>query len=435
MEVSGKKILVDCGLFQGLPEDKEKNSAHFPFNPSEIDLLFVTHAHLDHIGRIPKLVKDGFRGKIFSTPATKEIAKFMLEDALKVMEYKKREKGREPLYSEKDIENSFEIWDILDYGESFEIGDGLKVVFRNAGHVLGSAMVEFVSPSGKGSIVFTGDLGRSPNPLLPPASKLNGVRYLVMESVYGDRRHESGEERDERFKEVVLIAIKNSGTLLIPSFSLERTQVILFKLNNLVENNIIPNVPVFLDSPLAIKLTEIYRNSRELFNKEARELIRNGDNIFSFPRLTITKTRADSEEISKQKGPKIIIAGSGMSEGGRIVHHEARYLPNKNNTLLLLGYQAVGTLGRKLQDGAKEVEIDGNKVTVEAKVEYLGGFSGHKDSEELLEFVSEIDGSLEKVFLVMGEPKASLFLAQRIKDYLGVDCSVPKAGESKTLNF
>ena len=435
IETLGGKILVDCGLFQETSESEQKNLEGFPFNPREISYLFVTHGHIDHIGRIPKLVRDGFRGEIISTEETKEIAYLLLQDALKVMGYQKLDKGKEPIYEEKDIIQTFQLWKTLDYRQSFKLKNGLEVVLKNAGHVLGSAMVEFKRAGSEDSLVFTGDLGSWPNPLLTKTDRLENVKYLVMESVYGDRNHGGLVEGEQSFRRVVEKIIKNQGTLLIPSFSLERSQVVLLELNKLVENKIIPHIPVFFDSPLAIKLTEIYKKSKHLFNTDIQNQIKGGDDIFNFSHLVISKTSFESKAIEDTKGAKIIIAGSGMSQGGRIVYHEAKYLGDEKNIVLLLGYQGLGTLGRKLQEGDKEVEIQGKKIRVEAHVETIDSFSAHKDSDGLLEFVAENGDYLKKVFCVMGEPRASLFLAQKIKDNLNIDCMVPKVGESYLVDL
>jgi len=435
VETPEEKILVDCGLFQETLESEKKNVGGFPFNPRDVSHLFVTHGHIDHIGRIPKLVRDGFRGQIISTPETKEIALLLLEDALKVMGYRKLEKGKEPLYEEKDITESFKLWKTVSYRQPFKLKNGLEVVLKNAGHILGSAMVEFKIPEIMGSLVFTGDLGSWPNPLLKETDTLEGVKYLVMESVYGDRNHGSLEEGEKNFRRVVEKTIKNNGTLLIPSFSLERSQVVLFELNKLIESKIIPAIPVFFDSPLAIKLTEIYKRSKHLFNTDRQDQIKGGDDIFSFSHLVISKTSFDSKLIENTKGAKIIIAGSGMSQGGRILYHEAKYLEDENNAVLLLGYQGIGTLGRRLSEGEKQVLIQDKPVKVKAKVESIDSFSAHKDSDGLLQFVADNGDSLKKVFCVMGEPRASLFLAQKIKDNLNIDTVVPKEGESYEIKM
>ena len=435
IETPEEKILVDCGLFQETSESEQKNLEGFPFNPREISYLFVTHGHIDHIGRIPKLVRDGFRGEIISTPETKEIASLLLEDALKVMGYQKLEKGREPLYEEKDTIQTFRLWKTLEYRQPFKLKKDLEVVLKNAGHVLGSAMVEFKNHGNQESLVFTGDLGSWPNPLLQKTDSLVGVKYLVMESVYGDRNHEGLIEGEKSFRQVVEKIIKNQGTLLIPSFSLERSQVVLSEFNKMVENKLIPPVPVFFDSPLAIKLTQIYKKSKHLFNDEIQNQIKRGDDIFDFSKLIISKTSFESKSIEDTRGAKIIIAGSGMSQGGRILYHEAKYLGDEKTFVLLLGYQGIGTLGRKLQEGDKEVLIQGKKIRVEARVESIDSFSAHKDSDGLLEFVAENGDYLKKVFCVMGELRASLFLAQKIKDNLNIDCIVPKTGESFSIEL
>jgi metallo-beta-lactamase family protein len=292
-------------------------------------------------------------------------------------------------------------------------------------------MIEFEHEGKK--IVFTGDLGNSPAPLLRDTEEIKGADYMVIESVYGDRNHESVEERTQKLKEAIENTINKGGALLVPAFSIERTQVLLYEINNLVEDGKIPSVPVFLDSPLAIKVTKVYQNRIQNFNKGVKEEIAGGDDIFKFPLLEFTEHHKESMDIANTPNPKIIIAGSGMSNGGRIVHHEKRHLPDPNSTLLIVGYQAAGSLGRRLLDGAKEVEIMDKKVQVRAQVVNLTGYSAHKDSDGLLEFVDGSAETLKKVFVVMGEQKSSLFLVQRLRDYVGVNAIAPKLGESFEL--
>ncbi len=426
----GTRILIDCGLFQGEKIGDEKNHAPFPYDPASIDFLMVSHAHIDHTGRIPKLVKDGFRGKIFSTPPTKEIARVLLIDSIGILSKESKAAGTPPIYTEEDVERSMELWQGVPYRQEFSVGE-MKVCFRDAGHVLGSAMTEIKFGSKK--FVFTGDLGNSPAPFLPDTEALLDVDYLVMESVYGDRDHENRGDRKAMLEDVIEETMNKKGTLLIPAFSFERTQEVLFEIKEMVNHSRIPLVPVFLDSPLAIAVTEIYKKYLSYYKESAKKSSVVGDDLFSFPQLRFTRATEASRAIHNIKQPKIIIAGSGMSNGGRIVHHEKEFLPDPKNTLLILGYQSPGTLGRKLQDGAKHVRIFGEDVEVRAKVVTIGGYSAHKDSSHLLEFVDVASDNIRKVFVALGEPKAALFLTQRIRDYLGIDASVPKINETISL--
>ncbi len=428
----GTQILIDCGMFQGSKVSEDENQKAFPFNPKEITALFVTHAHIDHIGRIGKLVRDGFMGKIYSTPPTKDLAEFMLIDSLGVLSKESRRDGTPLIYSEEDVKKAMTLWEALPYHQPVQLG-ATSIVYRDAGHILGSGMVE-ITINGK-KIIFTGDLGNSPSPLLPDTERVTDATYLVMESVYGDRVHEGKEERRDRLEDIIEETMRAGGTLMIPAFSLERTQELLYEIENMVEHSRIPLMPVFLDSPLAIKVTEVYKKYKDYFNADARKVIRDGDGVFRFPQLIMTDTTAQSKRIYEASDKKIIIAGSGMSNGGRILHHEKRYLPDQKSTLLLVGYQAPGSLGRVLQDGAKNVTIMGEHIPVRAKVVTISGYSAHKDSDGLLDFVAQTADTVQKVFVVMGEPKSSLTLVQRIRDYLGVNAVAPAAGGTAELEF
>ena len=431
LEIDGKKILVDCGLTQGEKLADDINWEPFPYDPKEIDILFVTHAHIDHLGRIPKLINEGFRGKIYSTEPTRGFAMPMLEDTAGILG-KNRELGLDEIYSEENIKLALTLWQGFSYHQPIKITENVEVVFLDAGHILGSAMVEFIYNGKK--ILFTGDLGNSPSPILPDTEKITDIDYLIMESVYGDRNHESKDERRKFLEETIEDNYKRKGTLIIPTFSLERSQELLFELNALVENDRIPVMPIFLDSPLAIRLTEVFKQYRNYFNETAQKAMIHDKYLFDFPGLHSTLKSEESKMINGVPNPKIVIAGSGMSTGGRVVHHERHYLPDSNNTLLLTGYQSVGTPGRLIEEGLKTVRITGEDVAVRAHIVKISGYSGHKDSDGLLNFVEDTQDKIKKVFVVMGEPTSSMFLVQKLRDCLGIEAFAPERGDSVTLD-
>lgn len=425
---AGKRILVDCGMVQGEKAAQQQNYEPFGYDVSAMDALIITHAHLDHVGRIPKLVKEGYKGPIYSTPETRDLAELVMHDAAGLLTKEATREGHDPLYTEADVPAVLSLWQTVPYHESFNPTPDVSVIFKDAGHILGSAMVEITltNTPGPTRILFTGDVGNSPAPLLRDTEPVGDVDYLIMESVYGDRNHEPREERVDKLERIIKEALARGGTLVIPAFSLDRTQVLLYELNNMVEEGRIPSVPIFVDSPMGIRATDIYRRSTELFNDKIRDQIRSGDDIFKFPRLEYTATQEDSRAIEYMKGAKIILAGSGMSVGGRVISHEEHLLPDSRNTLLLVGYQSLGSLGRALADGAKTVNIHGKEIQVKAKVETMYGFSAHKDSDHLVEMVSGGSKRLKQAFVVMGEPGSSMHLAQRLKDELNVKALVPE---------
>ncbi len=436
LQMGGKKILIDCGMVQGEKYTIPINYEKFSYDPASIDILIVTHGHLDHVGRIPKLVKDGFKGKIISTAPTREIGELIMLDSLGVFGKEAAHQGIERLYEEQDVLRAVHLWDtVLEYEKPFsyqtDAGEAI-ITLHDAGHILGSAIIE-IAFQGK-RIAFTGDLGNTPSPLMRDTTPLRNVDYLIMESVYGDRNHTDKDKRIEILKEAVVSTIQKGGTVLIPAFSIERTQEMLQAFNELVEHKEIPSVPVYLDSPLGINVTKVYKKYEGWFNENTEKIIQSGDDIFAFKGLIQTPSPEESKKINDDHGSKVIIAGSGMSNGGRIVHHEARYLPDEKSTILIVGYQAVNTLGRRISDGEKQVIIHNQPVQVRAKVVTIHGFSAHKDSDHLYEFVDSTKESLKKVFVVLGEPKSAYYLAQRIHEGYGLDVVVPEKGNTVELD-
>jgi len=431
LEGNDKKFLIDCGLIQGEKLADDMNWIPFPYDASTIDILFITHAHADHIGRIPKLIHEGFKGKIISTIPTKDITEVMLADTAHILS-RDKENNLAEIYSPENIRKAMSLWETLEYGQKLNVDHGFQFSYKDAGHILGSGMIEIIYNHKK--IVFTGDLGNSPSPLLPDTDIIKDADYMVMESCYGDRNHEERKERREKLMNVIKDNYDRKGTLIIPVFSLERTQELLYEINTLVEWNLIPKMPIFLDSPLAIKLTVLYTKYEKYFNQHALKLVKSGDKIFDFIGLKMTSETEESKAILSVPSPKIVMAGSGMSNGGRILHHEKNYLPYPENTILLIGYQSVGTLGRSIEDGIKKIRIIGEDVKVKAHLEMISGYSGHKDSDNLVAFVENTANTLKKVFVVMGEPKSAMFLSQRLRDNLGVNSYTPNAGDSVIID-
>ena len=432
LDLGNKRIMLDCGLIQGGHFAGPLNRKPFDYDPAEVDILFVSHAHMDHIGRIPKLVKDGFRGKIFSTHATKDLAPIMYEDALKIMKSEEKEKGFAPFYNESDVDMAMSLWEAVDYHEKIHIDD-TEITLHNAGHILGSAMI-FIDRAGR-RFVYTGDLGNAPEPLLPDRDKVENANYMIIESVYGDRLHEERTQRVEILKDVLLEAVNKHRTVLVPTFSLERTQILLLEMNNLIESGQVPPIKVFLDSPLASKVTDVFKRYKHLLRKQVREQIERGDDIFNFPIFKDIHSPKESARLLKESAPKVILAGSGMSTGGRVLLHEKAILGDKNAIILFVGYQGVGTIGRKIQDGVKKIFVEDEWVKVRAKKVSIRGFSAHADRDMLLKAIAESQDSLDRVFVALGENRSSLFLAQRVHDYLGLEPMVPQNGDVIDLDL
>jgi len=431
LETSKAKIIIDCGLFQGSSVLEKKNYQSFPYQPKEVDFVLITHAHLDHIGRLPKLIDQGFTGKILTTAPTIDFARLMLEDSQNILHHKAVRAGIIPPPDGNRVENMMKMFEMVEYEESVKLSDQLSVKFREAGHVLGSAVIEVSAEDKK--IIFSGDLGSGRMPILRKPAEIEQADYVIMESTYGDRLHETVQASKDMIEDVVEETIAQGGVLMIPSFALERTQQLLYHFNELVENHRIPEIPIFVDSPLAIKLTKIYSRYPQYYDKEADLLIKSGDDIFKFPGLKLTLSVEESKAINEVAPPKIIIAGSGMSQGGRIIHHEARYLSDSKNTLLIVTYQAQGTLGRRILEGAKKVKILDKRIEIKARVEHINGYSSHADQKDLINWLkSTIENGSKRpknIFVVQGEQEPSLSLAQNIKDRLGLSAQVPRIGQ------
>lgn len=431
VDTGESKVLVDCGLRQGMRE--ESNWDPFAYDLSSVTHLFVTHAHIDHIGRIPWLVKQGFSGRIVSTSATRALAEPLLHDAMSILAQEAEHSGREQLYGEADITRAMGLWDTLAYHAELPLPGGVMVTLFDAGHILGSAMVRFAR--GGKSLVFSGDLGGGNSPLLPKAEAVTGATYLVMESVYGDRVREDDHNRREQLEDVIENTSMRGGTLLIPAFSTERTQDLLFEIRTLMVEQRVPQMSVYVDSPLAQKITQAFVAHPEFFAEEIRARIAEGEDIFAFPQLHFVEDAKASHALSADPTPKIIIAGSGMSAGGRVLGHERVLLPDEKSTLLIVGYQAAGGIGRRLIEGEKSLRIQRETIPVRARIETLYGYSAHMDGEQLLEFANETARGAQEIFVVMGEPASATFLAQRIRDYLGVKATTPESGESVEVDL
>lgn len=424
VEVGGKKILLECGMFQGFKTAEERNYAPFPFKVDEIHAIVVGHAHLDHVGRLPKLYKEGFRGKIFSTAPTAELAGLVLEDTEKLMSEEAERDGHAPLYVKEDVVGTMGLFSPINYEESLEIAPGVKLTFKNAGHILGSAISVIEADK---TLAYTSDLGNSPSLLLNPPEFVQSADVVICESTYGSRVHEDVNKRREKLADIINATITQNGVLLIPTFAIERTQEILHDIDDFCSVQGCEKPDFYLDSPLALKVTDVFKKYPEYLNESAREGVGEGD-LFGLSRIHLTASAQESKAINDARNPKIIIAGSGMMNGGRILHHAMRYLPDSNNCLLFVGYQANGTLGRRLRDEEHEVKIFGKPVEVRAQIKAIGSYSAHADMPQLVNWISKVAG-VKQVFLVHGETEESLVLSHEIKTKLNVEATIPQLGE------
>ena len=456
VEAAGKKFLVDCGLYQGKAELEEQNYREFDYNPAKIDFMLLTHAHIDHSGRIPKLYNDGFKGPIYAHKATCDLCQIMLPDSGHIQEMeaewknkkriRKGQQTRGPLYTAEDALKCMEIFVPVKYDEIIQVSENIYVRFNDAGHMLGSSTIEiWAKEDGKETkAVFSGDLGNNDIPLLSEPTMIDNCDYLVMESTYGSRLHIRNDQKAELFLKIVSETIDNGGTVVIPSFAVGRTQEILYEINKIKENRhdeeflreyrTLMKVPVYVDSPLAISATQVFKENMDLFEDEVKEEMERGNNPLEFPGLKFTQTADESKALNESNEPSIIISASGMCDVGRIKHHLKHNIWNPKSTILFVGYQAPGTLGYEIVNGAKKVTIFGEEFAVNARIEYIEGYSGHADQEGLMNFVYSFYNKPKHIFLVHGEEESQEVLRNKILENTGIGVTIPEYGETYQLD-
>lgn len=442
-------ILVDCGLFQGNKEMEKLNFKDFPYDPADIDILLLTHAHIDHSGRIPKLVKEGFSGRIISTKATFDLSEVMLLDSAKIQEYdaewenKKRKRSGleplEPLYTVKDAEDSLKYFETYLYRQKIDIDAEISFKFRDAGHILGSSILEIWVTEDEKTIklVFSGDLGMPGRPIIAEPEYVDYADYLIMESTYGDRDHPPLKESTGELIEIIRKTILRGGSVIIPSFAVGRTQGLIYELNQYYEYNEVEEymkIPVYIDSPMALAATEVFQKNSGVFNEEAQDLILKGDNPFRFENLKYIKSSEESIALNKADYPKVIISASGMATAGRIRHHLKHNLWNPKNSLVFVGYQAQGTLGRILLDGVKKVKLLGEEIDVALEIYDLEGFSAHADQSFMIKWLSYIENKPKKVFIVHGEKEVAEIFSKLIEEKFNFETIIPKIGSSYIID-
>lgn len=448
VEAGGKTFLLDCGLFQGRRQEFYDRNRRFDFRPDSIGALLLSHAHIDHSGNIPSLTRSGFGGNIHATPATADLCNAMLRDSAHVLasdvayvNKKRAQKGEpsvEPLYSVDDAVSALEQFVSTGYNRPFDVADGVSVVFRDAGHILGSAMIEIRARENGRTVklAYSGDLGRPHLPILRDPYRMENVDYLILESTYGDREHEEIADAEERLRSVVVDTVNRGGKVIIPAFAVGRTQELVYALHHLALARKIPDIPIFVDSPLAVNVTEIFRLHPECYDKETNAFIERSDvdDVFGFRRLKYIRDVGESKALNSLRGPAVIISASGMCEAGRILHHLKNNIEDDRNTVLFVGFQAEHTLGRKLVDGWKRVNIFGEEYRVRAEIKSINGYSAHADRSELLDYAGQAQKTgLRGVFVVHGEESSSLALAGALKEMGIPKVHVPMPGETVEL--
>ena len=445
-EACGKKLLIDCGLFQGLKENRQRNWEPFPMNPAEIDAVILTHAHIDHCGYLPRLTREGFAGPVYCTHVTHEFCKLLLPDSAHLQEEDARWANKKgfskhkpalPLYTTADVDKCLLQFSSRHYGESINLADGLRLKFRDAGHILGSAFANIKITQGDtvSKILFSGDIGGPNRPILNDPCQVYEVDYLIVESTYGNRLHgDKQSNREQELARVINDSVKQGGVLIIPAFAVGRTQELLYHIRELEMSGAIPALPVYIDSPMAINANAITTKMQSGYDMTARMLMLDGIEILKTDNLHIAKSVEESKALHEVKGPAIIMSASGMLAGGRILHHLFQRLPKAENTLLFVGYQAEGTRGRALQGGNTEVKIHGQMVPVKAHIETISGFSAHADYREILAWLMGFNRPPKQTFIVHGEPDASRAMSDKIQKQLDWSVTIPKHGQSFELN-
>ncbi|MFA5239000.1 MAG: MBL fold metallo-hydrolase [Phycisphaerae bacterium] len=448
LEANGTRLLIDCGLYQER-QFRERNWTPFPIPPESIDAVLLTHAHLDHCGLLPKLVKDGFKGKIYCNSATAEIAQIILLDSAKIQEedaeYKRKRHARqgqkgpypeEPLYTIEDAQACLPLFSPVDYREAVSLGDGVEATFYDAGHVLGSSIIRAkVRQNGQERIIlFSGDIGRPDRPIVCDPTVFDAADYILIESTYGDRVHEETRDVKKKMAEVINAAKKAGGNIIVPSFALERSQEVLYYINELLHEKAIASMKIFLDSPMASRITEVFKRHSELFDDQMAQFIKKFGSPFDLSQVQMAGNAAQSKAINDMKGTIMVIAGSGMCTGGRIKHHLVNNISEPQNYIMFVGYQAVGTLGRQIVDGANPVRILGEQRQVNAKIVRIHGFSAHADRDELLKWLKGLQTPPRKIFIVHGETKSATNFGDYIKQQTGWPVSVPAYQDQVVLD-
>ncbi|MHC4658023.1 MAG: MBL fold metallo-hydrolase RNA specificity domain-containing protein [Planctomycetota bacterium] len=448
LEANGVRVLIDCGLYQER-QFRERNWDPFPTPPDSIDAVLLTHAHLDHCGLLPKLAREGFKGKIYCTAATAEIAKIILLDSAHLQEedaeYKRKRHEREgrkgpypeiPLYTTADAEACLPLFSPAKYREAIQLGDDVEATFYDAGHVLGSSIIraKVRQNNQERIILFSGDMGRPDRPIVCDPTVFDEADYVLIESTYGDTVHEQTRDVKKMIGEVINSTKKAGGNIIIPSFALERSQEVLYYINELLLEDAIPHLMVFLDSPMATRITKVFQHHPELFDEEMTELVEQNESPFNFPGLKMVSTTKESKAINHIKGTVVVIAGSGMCTGGRVKHHLVNNITRPESTIMFVGYQAVGTLGRQIVDGEKQVRILGQKHKVKARIVRIRGFSAHADRDELFQWLTRLKKPPKKLFVVHGESENASSFGDYVREKTGWKVAIPAYQQEVVLD-